>query len=217
MGWISIEIKARVADPVRLRKILLAQGARFKGLDHQIDTYFRVRAGPSKLPLSKSKTKFGRSQYQSIEAKLRLGPSKLPLSKSKTKFGRLKLREGNIENALIYYKRTDQKSSKQCDSTLYECRDATRLKQIFKAALGVFVVVDKKREIYFMRNAKFHLDRVKRLGNFVEIEVFDRKGNIPAAKLRKQCEHYQKLLGIRKQDLLADSYSDQLLRLEAVS
>lgn len=189
MGWISIEIKARVADPVRLRKILLAQGARFKGLDHQIDTYFRVRAGPSKLPLSKSKTKFGR----------------------------LKLREGNIENALIYYKRTDQKSSKQCDSTLYECRDATRLKQIFKAALGVFVVVDKKREIYFMRNAKFHLDRVKRLGNFVEIEVFDRKGNIPAAKLRKQCEHYQKLLGIRKQDLLADSYSDQLLRLEAVS
>lgn len=187
MSSLSVEIKARTSDPVRLREILLAQGANFKGFDHQIDTYFRV---PSGRPASKS----GRGSTVSA--------------------GRLKLREGNIENALIYYKRANRKSSKQCASTLYECRRAALLKATLKKAIGILAIVDKRREIYFIRNVKFHIDRVKKLGNFVEIEVFDKKGTIGVPKLRQQCEFYQKLLGIRKQDLLADSYSDQLLRLQ---
>jgi predicted adenylyl cyclase CyaB len=71
-------------------------------------------------------------------------------------------------------------------------------------------VVDKKREIYFIQNAKFHIDRVKKLGNFVEIEVF---GPAQAGKrLKAECDLFQKLLGIRAKDLVRDSYSDQLLR-----
>jgi len=172
MSFLSLEIKARCSDPARIRKILLTRGASFKGLDRQIDTYFRV-------------------------------PS-----------GRLKLREGNIENALIYYKRSDQKNSKKCDSTLFPCAKKTSLKKVLTGALGVLAVVNKKREIYFIQNAKFHIDRVKKLGNFVEIEVFGRKGSRDTAKLRKQCEYYRRLLEILKTDLLADSYSDQLFRLE---
>jgi predicted adenylyl cyclase CyaB len=171
MGSLSFEIKARCDDRTSLRAILKTHKARFKGLDHQIDTYFRV-------------------------------PS-----------GRLKLREGNIENALIYYKRTDQKKSKKCHATLFPCLKKTPLKKILTEALGVLAVVDKKREIYFLKNVKFHIDRVKKLGNFVEIEVFNQKRNLGAVKLREQCEFYQKLLGIRAKDLVADSYSDQLLRL----
>jgi adenylate cyclase class 2 len=174
MDLLSLEIKARCPDPNHIRKILLARGAFFKGLDRQVDTYFRV-------------------------------PS-----------GRLKLREGNIENALIYYKRTDQKRSKKCDASLFPCKKKTPLKKLLTVALGVLTVVDKKREIYFIRNAKFHIDRVKRLGNFVEIEVSGRKGRASVAKLREQCEFYQKLLGIRAQELVADSYSDQLLRMKSI-
>ncbi len=196
MGSLSLEIKARCSDPGRIRTILKAHQARFKGLDHQIDTYFRVPVG--------------RSQYQSIEAKLRLGPSKLPLSKRKIEFGRLKLREGNIENALIHYKRVNQKGSKRCDAVLYECRGAKAMKKILETSCGILTIVDKRREIFFLGNVKFHIDRVKRLGNFVEIEVFGSAQ--AAAKLKKQCEFYQKLLGIRSKDLVADSYSDQLLR-----
>jgi len=177
---ISVEIKARCSDPARIRGILKARKARFKGLDHQIDTYFRV-------------------------------PS-----------GRLKLREGNIENALIYYKRANQKNSKKCDSVLWkpcehrgealgDCLSPMRsLKQILKMACGVLVVVDKKRGIYFIKNAKFHIDRVKKLGDFVEIEVFGPAQ--AAARLRKQCGFFQKLLGIQTKHLIADSYSDQILR-----
>jgi hypothetical protein len=47
----------------------------------------------------------------------------------------------------------------------------------------------------------------------VEIEVFSRKGNAREAKLREKCEFYQKLLGIRAQELVANSYSDQLLKI----
>jgi len=170
MDSLSLEIKARCSDLGRVRKILLARGARFKGLDRQIDTYFRV-------------------------------PS-----------GRLKLREGNIENAFIYYKRADQRNSKKCHSMLFPCAKKTPLKKLLAGALGVLAVVDKKREIYFIQNAKFHIDCVKKLGNFMEIEVFERRGSTGVAKLRKQCEFYQKLLGIRADDLVADSYSDQVLR-----
>jgi predicted adenylyl cyclase CyaB len=127
--------------------------------------------------------------------------------------GRLKLRKGNIENALIHYRRTDQKNSKRCEAVLLPCTKKTLLEKILARTFGVMTVVDKKREIYFIRNAKFHIDRVKKLGSFIEIEVF---GPARAATgLKKQCESYQKLFGIRARDLMADSYSDQLLRLQS--
>lgn len=127
--------------------------------------------------------------------------------------GRLKLREGNIENALIYYKRVDQKHSKRCDSIVHQCpKGRPALKKILGASLGILIVIDKKREIYFIKNAKFHIDRVKKLGGFVEIEIFGGKGRSAPEMLRNQCELYQKLLGIREQDLVADSYSDLIIR-----
>ena len=94
----------------------------------------------------------------------------------------------------------------------YECPDGSVLKKVLAAALGILVVVDKKREIYFLENVKFHIDRVKKLGSFVEIEVFERKGSAGVPRLRKQCEFYQRLLGIPSKDLVADSYSDQVLK-----
>ncbi len=126
--------------------------------------------------------------------------------------GRLKLREGAIENALIYYKRSEQKHSKRCDAVLHPCEKGTLLKEILVRTLGELVTVEKNREIYSIRNVKFHIDRVKKLGSFLEIEVFGPAKAAP--KLRKQCAFFQKLLGIRAKDLVADSYSDQLLRLK---
>ncbi len=88
----------------------------------------------------------------------------------------------------------------------------TALKKILTAAPGVLTAVDKRREIYFIKNVKFHIDHVKGLGNFVEIEVFNRKRSVGVAELREQCKFYQKLLGIRAKDLVRDSYSDQILK-----
>src|SRR5689334_23863855 len=64
--------------------------------------------------------------------------------------GRMKLREGQIEHALIHYVRTNEKGSKQSDVLLYTHKPDPVLKEILEKSLGIFVVVDKSRKIYFI-------------------------------------------------------------------
>jgi predicted adenylyl cyclase CyaB len=125
--------------------------------------------------------------------------------------GRLKLREGNIENNLIHYQRPDQAGPKASEVHLYKPTDTKPLSALLQAALGVKVVVDKQREIYFLDNVKFHLDTVKELGTFVEIEAIDADGSIGAERLHEQCQFYLRLFAIPEEDLLHNSYSDMLL------
>lgn len=49
MEALNIEIKARSGNLGHIRSILQADGADFKGTDHQIDTYFKVPNGRLKL------------------------------------------------------------------------------------------------------------------------------------------------------------------------
>jgi len=164
-----IEIKANCVQPEKIRQILVAHNANFVGIDHQIDTYFKV-------------------------------PN-----------GRLKLREGNIENHLIHYQRTNIAGPKKSEVLLYKSPPGSSLKSVLKAALGILTIVDKKRAIYFIGNVKFHIDEVKNLGSFVEIEAIDEDGTNAESSLEEQCRHFMDLLGIQKKDLLELSYSDLLL------
>lgn len=125
--------------------------------------------------------------------------------------GRLKLREGKIENYLIYYNRLNKKGPKQSNVTLFKTPGSSSLKEILLKILGVLVVIDKQREIYFIDNVKFHIDEVKGLGGFVEIEAIDKNETIGKEKLLKQCKQYMKLFGILNKNLIASSYSDLLL------
>ena len=125
--------------------------------------------------------------------------------------GRLKLREGTIERTLIYYERADQQGPKASNVTLYKPGLGSALRELLTQALGVLVVVDKRREIYFIDNVKFHLDRVEGLGTFAEIEAIDEDGSIGEAQLQEQCEHYLALFDIAEDDLIRVSYSDLLM------
>lgn len=168
MGHLNVEIKAKSANHDFVRRYLKDHKSDFKGIDHQVDTYFKVPAG------------------------------------------RLKLREGSIENNLIYYRRGDQAGPKQSHIDYCEVAPGSQLKMVLTNALGVLVVVDKYREIYFIENVKFHIDKVDGLGEFVEIEAIDYEDTIGLDKLREQCDFYMEELGIRSEDLLANSYSDML-------
>lgn len=169
MSHLNIEIKAKVQYHDRIRNILNSLNAEFRGLDHQIDTYFKIGSG------------------------------------------RLKLREGNLESYLIHYQREDKEGPKKSEVSLFKYNRDKALKEILFKSLDVLTVVDKRREIYFINNIKFHLDEVMDLGLFVEIEAIDSKGDIGGKKLLKQCQYYQKLLEIKKEDLISCSYSDMLL------
>lgn len=124
--------------------------------------------------------------------------------------GRLKLREGNIENALIHYERTNTAGAKQSNVHLYQHQPDVNLKDILIKALGVKAIVDKKRKIYFIGNVKFHFDEVKGLGSFVEVEAIDKDGTIGLEKLKEQCNAYVQLFGITADQFIAESYSDLL-------
>jgi len=170
MKHVNIEIKARSNNLDKIREILKSKNADFKGIDHQVDTYFKVNNG------------------------------------------RLKLREGGIENYLIHYQREDKEGPKQSDVTLFKSDSKSSLKEILTQALGVLVVVDKKREIYFIDNVKFHLDIVENLGSFVEIEAIDDDGTVGKDKLLEQCQFFLDLFMISPKDLISVSYSDLLLK-----
>jgi adenylate cyclase class 2 len=126
--------------------------------------------------------------------------------------GRLKLREGNIENTLIQYHRTNVAGAKQSDVLLYHHEPNPDLKAVLTKSLGVKVVVAKRRKIYFIDNVKFHFDTVGSLGTFVEVEAIDTDGSIGLEKLKEQCAVYAELFGISPEDYVAESYSDMLLK-----
>ncbi len=126
--------------------------------------------------------------------------------------GRLKMREGNIENALIFYQRGNSKQPETSEFMLYQGDELVELKKLLSAALGVLVIVDKVREIYFIDNVKLHLDDVKGLGKFVEIEARDLRGTYTEEQLREQCEEYMKLFGFTNDDVVGLSNSDMLLQ-----
>lgn len=124
--------------------------------------------------------------------------------------GRLKLRSGDIENNLIFYRRGDHNAPKQSDVDLAPVARPDDVADVLSEALGVLAVVSKNREIYFIDNVKFHIDRVENLGSFVEIEAIDADGERSAEELEAQCRSWMELLGIAEENLVSGSYSDLL-------
>lgn len=125
--------------------------------------------------------------------------------------GRLKLREGNIENSLIHYERENFAEAKSSNILLYQHTPDPTLKEILVKTLGVKVVVDKLRKIYFIENVKFHFDRLADLGTFVEVEAIDKDGSIGLEILQKQCRKYADFFEINGEDYISESYSDLIL------
>lgn len=166
---INFEFKAKTNHLTELENKLLTLSPKFKGKDHQIDTYFNCSNG------------------------------------------RLKLREGNIENALIHYNRADSANPKQSDVILYHSQNKELLKALLTQSNGIKVIVDKIRRIYFIDNVKFHFDVVKDLGTFVEVEAIDIDGSIGLEQLQQQCNFYKSFFDIQESDFIHCSYSDLLL------
>lgn len=123
--------------------------------------------------------------------------------------GRLKLRLGNIENALIAYKRPDVNAPKLSEVVLYKTSDPEGLAEILSNTLETIAIVDKKRDIYYIDNVKFHVDEVKGLGSFMEIEAVADDFH-DELYLHQQIQKYMQLLEIHVEDLMTHSYSDMI-------
>jgi predicted adenylyl cyclase CyaB len=129
----------------------------------------------------------------------------------KVNSGRLKLREGDIENALIYYERPDTSGARQSDILLYRHNQEDSLKEILTKVFGILAVVDKRRRIYYLENVKFHFDSVQELGYFIEVEALNEGGGVPLDKLIGQCQYYTSFFGFSETDYVGKSYSDLII------
>lgn len=74
--------------------------------------------------------------------------------------GRLKLRQGSIENSLIYYNRDNQKGPKQSDFYLSKVRDSSSLQTLLAEALGVKVIVEEAAYACFVLHISKTISRI---------------------------------------------------------
>jgi homotetrameric cytidine deaminase len=134
----------------------------------------------------------------------------------RTASGRLKLREEEPGGAtLVQYERPDAAEARPSSYRLVPVEDAEALRASLAAALGTLVVVDKERHLFLWQGVRIHLDRVRGLGTFVELEgVAPPESDLEPERAR--VAELAEALGIGPDRILTDSYSDRLLGPEAL-
>lgn len=126
---------------------------------------------------------------------------------------RLKTREINKKNLeLIYYKRANNQKSKKSsyDIMPYEYKNKQNLKNILKKIFGVKVIVRKERQLWIYKNTRIHLDQVKNLGKYIELETVIK--NISPKKAMEEHLSIINKLELNKLKKVAHSYSDLMLK-----
>jgi predicted adenylyl cyclase CyaB len=86
--------------------------------------------------------------------------------------GRLKFRKfSDSKGELIYYERSDHQGPKECQYFIYPTSKPAEFVEILSRSVGVRGVVIKRRILYTAGQTRIHLDEVKDLGHFMELEV----------------------------------------------
>ena len=121
--------------------------------------------------------------------------------------GRLKLRElGTDEGHLIFYQREDLAGPKRSDYEIAKTEDPEALRTILSKIHGTWVEVEKTRQVWLWENVRIHLDDVKGLGQFVELEAVTEEKGIEESHQR--VETLMRALEITSDQLVEGSYGD---------
>ena len=126
--------------------------------------------------------------------------------------GRLKLRTlSQQEGELIFYRRADQHDPKES----YYLRSLTStpetLRESLTQAYGRTARIQKHRTLFLVGRTRVHLDTVKFLGHFLEIEVVLEEGEPVEAGVR-EARSVMAGLGIESAQLIEGAYVDLLAR-----
>jgi len=128
--------------------------------------------------------------------------------------GRLKLRQFTPDRGeLIFYQRPDEPGPKLSDYTITPTTTPESLRNTLAQALGVCGEVRKRRWVFlssrFGGHTRIHLDEVKGLGQYLELEVVLQPGQMPEDGERIAAE-FRAALDIREEDLIDCAYVDLL-------
>jgi predicted adenylyl cyclase CyaB len=122
--------------------------------------------------------------------------------------GRLKLREdGHAGGELIFYRRPEDSPTRWSDYFKAPVAEPAAMRDVLTRALGVRQQVEKTRRLYLYRGARIHLDRVTRLGTFVEFEV---PTDDDADAARATMGELMRAFGLSDADAIAASYGEMM-------
>lgn len=85
--------------------------------------------------------------------------------------GRLKLREEGTAAELIFYSRGSGAEARESRYWRAAVEDGAAMAALMGAAQGTSGVVEKQRRLFLVGQTRVHLDEVKDLGAFLELEV----------------------------------------------
>lgn len=126
----------------------------------------------------------------------------------KVKEGLLKLRIENGTQTLIFYNRNEKSKKRWSDYFLLDINSPDAEKFLDKF-LKRIVEVKKIRKLYLHDNTRIHLDRVDKLGYFLELETRVLNGLRDA---EKRFNYLVELLELKKYPELRDTYRNLLIR-----
>ena len=129
--------------------------------------------------------------------------------------GRLKLRafpDGRGE--LIFYRRADHQGPKESFYLICPTTSPRPLRKILALALGEAGKVEKRRTLFLVGRTRIHLDLVKGLGEFLELEVVLSDGEPPEAGIA-EAYALMKRLGVDTLQLVEGAYVDLLKKARA--
>ncbi len=124
-----------------------------------------------------------------------------------TQNGRLKLRKSDNQSEIIYYNRPNSFEPKQSNIAISFTENPDTLKSVLSKSLGICGVVNKKRILYKYAQTRIHLDDVKGLGKFIELEVV-LKSNQTSIDGETIAYKLMDKFGIQKTDLIDVAYID---------
>lgn len=127
----------------------------------------------------------------------------------RSKNGLLKLRYVNGNYELIFYNRNEKEKDRWSNYHILNITDKNA-EDFFCRMLEKETIVEKSRKLYIFKNTRIHLDSVKQLGNFLELETVVVNGQKDA---RKEFENVFNSLSLFKYKELRTSYRNLMLDL----
>lgn len=124
--------------------------------------------------------------------------------------GLLKLRIENGKQSLIKYLRDEKNTNRWSNFDLIKFSEGNA-EEVLK---GIFVeeaVVEKKRLLFMFDDTRIHLDEIKNLGKFLELETLVINGKADA---RKRFNKIIRLLNLNLENQIRKSYRDLIMEKE---
>jgi predicted adenylyl cyclase CyaB len=157
--------------------------------------------------------KIGVTSHQSLKKiLLQIGAENVGILNQKDVYysvpnGLLKLRIENGNESLIYYSRNENNKNRWSDFEVLKFADS-KVEKFFSKLFDVEITVKKKRELFYYDDTRIHLDTVKFLGKYLELETIVINSKADA---KKRFEKIKNLLKLDESKQIRKSYRDLLM------